>query len=280
MSRALWCVANRRGAAGLLGLVEGRRLDLQVPARVEHPPDRLDDPRPLDEDVADAGRDEEVDVALAVALLDVGEAVPLLGQRPERLGEDGEGGGLHRQLARLGPRRGPLGGDDVAHVEELVDLEGLVADLVLLHPDLDLAGAVADLEEGRLAEGAVGEDAAGDRPATGVRRDLLGLLLAVPVVEILRDVGRAQAVAVRVHAEGAQRLGLLQSLRQDLALGGAEAVLRRGRLVGHLSGICRESVRGIAGAGYADRPGPSTLERATASGHFWAQRSSRRSRRS
>ena len=37
------------------------------------------------EDVADLGVDDEVDVALAVAGLGVGEPVELLGQRPQRL---------------------------------------------------------------------------------------------------------------------------------------------------------------------------------------------------
>ena len=46
---------------------------------------------PEPEDLAHLGIDDEVHVALAVARLDVLEPVPLLGQRPERLGEERPG---------------------------------------------------------------------------------------------------------------------------------------------------------------------------------------------
>ena len=48
--------------------------------------------------------------------------------------------------------------------------------------------------------------------------------VAVPLAQILREVVGPVAVAVRVHAERAQRLGLLHAMRDDLALGGAEVV--------------------------------------------------------
>ena len=46
----------------------------------------------LDEDVADFEVGEEVDVALAVAQFDVGQAVEFLGQGEHGLGEEGECG--------------------------------------------------------------------------------------------------------------------------------------------------------------------------------------------
>ncbi len=216
-----------RGAAGLLRLVEGRGLDLEVAALVEEPADGGDDAGPLLEGVPDPRRGHQVEVALPVALLDVGQAVPLLGQRPDGLREDGEGGRLHGELPGLGPGGRSAGGDDVAHVEELEDLEGRLAHAVPLHPDLDLAGTVADLEEGRLAEAAHRQNAAGHRPVARVARDLVGGRLAVARVQVPRVVLRRVAVAVRIHSELAQLVGLLQPLRQDLAFGGSQLLGHR-----------------------------------------------------
>ena len=55
----------------------------------------------LAEHLAHLRVDDQVDVALAVALLDVGEAVPLLGQRAHRLGQDDDVLGDDGQLAGL-----------------------------------------------------------------------------------------------------------------------------------------------------------------------------------
>ena len=216
-----------RGAAGLLRLVQRRGLHLQVAALVEEAPDGGDDAGPLLEGLLHPGGGHQVEVALAVALLDVGQAVPLLGQGPDGLGEDGEGGRLHGELAGLGAGGRAPGGDHVAHVEELEDLEDLLAHPVLLHPDLDLPGAVANLEEGRLAEAAHRQHASGHRPVARVEGDLGGRRLAVVRVEVPGQVGRHVAVAVRVHAELAQLLGLLQPLRHDLAFGGSQLLGHR-----------------------------------------------------
>ena len=93
----------RRSAARLLRLVQRRRLHLEVRAhRGSAGSSRRSGA--LHERLAHARRGDEVEVALPVPLLDVGEPVPLLRQGPHRLREDREAGRLERELARLRAR--------------------------------------------------------------------------------------------------------------------------------------------------------------------------------
>jgi hypothetical protein len=96
-----------------------RRLDLEIAARHEELADRLHDLRALDEHVARRRIGDQVDVALAVLLLGVGEAVELLGQRTQRLREQAHRVAPHRKLAglRLEERAGRA--HDVAQVPVL-----------------------------------------------------------------------------------------------------------------------------------------------------------------
>src|SRR2546428_625138 len=94
-----------------------RRLDLEEAARVEERAQRRDEPAPQREGLAHLGIDHQVDVALAVARLDVLQAVPLLGQRAQRLGEELEVLDRHRQLALARPEQ--LAGD----ADEVTDIE-------------------------------------------------------------------------------------------------------------------------------------------------------------
>ncbi len=76
-----------RGRAARDRLQDGG-LDLDELALLEEPADRRDDPRAQEEPLARLAVDDQVQVALAVHLLGVGKPVPLLGQRPQRLGEE------------------------------------------------------------------------------------------------------------------------------------------------------------------------------------------------
>jgi hypothetical protein len=100
---------SRRGAAG--HALHHRRLDLEEAALAEEAPDVIDDAAPDLEDAPRLGVGDEVEVALAVARLDVLEAVPLLRQGAERLGQEPELVHLERQLAvrvRKGRPRTPI----------------------------------------------------------------------------------------------------------------------------------------------------------------------------
>src|SRR5207302_10044060 len=95
---------------------------------------------------------QQVEVALAVAELDVGEAVESVRERPADLGEQGQLVDGERRLAaaRAGGRAG--GAHDVAEVEvELAGLRGLAE-------ELDPPGTVDEVEEDELAHGPPSHD--------------------------------------------------------------------------------------------------------------------------
>ena len=106
---------------------------------------------------------DQVDVALAVARLDVGEAVPLLRQRPQRLGEHAErlrasivsSPVLVRNGVPTTPTKSPTSAS-------LNVGEGVLAERVALHVHLEPAVAIEQVEKRRLAEVALGDDAPGD----------------------------------------------------------------------------------------------------------------------
>ena len=81
-------VGDERAGVGTAGVdVQHRRLDLDVAALVERAPEAGDDLVAHVERAPGVGVDGEVDVALAEAGVRIGEAVPLVGQRAQRLGE-------------------------------------------------------------------------------------------------------------------------------------------------------------------------------------------------
>ncbi len=220
--------------------VHHRRLDLDEAAPIEELAKEADQRRPPEEDLLHLGVRDQVQVALAVARLHVGQAVPLLRGGPERLGERQELGGSEGQLPGLAPEERALHPHEVAQVGELEALE-LVTQRVLLDVDLKLAAPVAELEECRLAEAAQGHHPAGD--GVGLRRclELLGRLARVLPPDVPREVDRTEPVPERVAPQGAPALGLVQALAVELLL------LRRLGLVAHVGGL---SYSGTARLGF------------------------------
>ncbi len=102
-----------------------RRLHLDVAARIEKAPERLEHLRALDEDRAHIGVHEQVDVTLPVAQFHVGQAVILLGQGQHRLGEKGDGIDMHRELAGAGAEDVAGDPDVISQVEQFIELETL-----------------------------------------------------------------------------------------------------------------------------------------------------------
>ena len=121
-------------------------LDLDEAALVEPAAGLRDDPRPGHEALADLRVRDQVPLAVAIASIDVLEAVELVGRRAQALREQHPARDAQGELA--GPRleRGALDADDVAEVE-CEELGVAVAEVVGARLELELAGAVDEVEE-------------------------------------------------------------------------------------------------------------------------------------
>ena len=203
----------RQGAA--VERLQNGRLDLDEAVLVEPAADLADGAGAQGEEAAALLVGHQVELALPVAGLDILEAVELAGRRPQALRQQSPAVDRQRQLtAAPGRQSRPLDPDDVADVEVDEQLEGLGPEQVLAGVQLDLAAAVAEVEEGRLAVAAAGDDAAGNAVAgvgfgaggeplvSGAHlRDLL------PFAELMRE---------RLDARVPQPLQLLAAVAEDV----------------------------------------------------------------
>ena len=105
-----------RGRAAEL-VVEHGGLHLGETQLGELPADRRHRGEPHREDAPGVVVHDQVDVALPEAGVDVGETVPLVGQRAEGLGQELERRDLHRQLALTGGHHRAVDAHPVAQVE-------------------------------------------------------------------------------------------------------------------------------------------------------------------
>ena len=140
----------RRRAAG--DRLHDRRLDLHEAAAVEEPPDRRHGLRAHFEHAAAVGVHDQIEVALAIAGLDVLQSVPLLGQRQVALGQEHDAPRPDAQLAGARPEQVPFDADVIAEIEQLEDLEVQFRQRVLADVDLDALEAVGQAEKIGLAE--------------------------------------------------------------------------------------------------------------------------------
>src|SRR6185312_7399248 len=159
--------------------VHHRGLDLEEAARVEERANAAHDLRALAEHGANVWIDREIDVALAIARLDVGEAVPLVGQRAQRLRHDPQALRQDRELAGVRPEHGAFGDDLIAGVELRDDVRPVLRrEVIDVEEQLEIAGRVADRSEHDLALVAEHHDAATDANRLTIdRRDPLAYRL-------------------------------------------------------------------------------------------------------
>jgi hypothetical protein len=140
--------------------LQDRSLDLHEAVAVEVGADRRHDARSQQEVPARLLVHQQVEVAPAVALLDVGEAVERVRQRTAVAREHLERRHEERGLAATRLPRPAVRADDVAEVDAL-GRSGYVA----AHEELQAPAAVDDVEEDELAHVTPGHDAAGDAAA-------------------------------------------------------------------------------------------------------------------
>ena len=191
-----------REGAPVEGLEHGR-LDLEEVVGVQVGADRGDDPGPLAEEAPDGLVGDQVQLAHALAELDVLQAVVLVRRRPERLGEHLEVLHAEGELAPAGAEGEAVDPQQVAEVERREPLKGLLPHEVAARVELDSPGAVLQVQERRSAHVPSGDQAAGD--AVG-----LVALLAV-----------SQAFVTVAHA--GDRLDADKRVRELAALGLAQA---------------------------------------------------------
>jgi hypothetical protein len=139
--------------------VQRRRLHLEEAVAIQKITQPLHDQSARTDDRGGRRVRDEVDVAVAIAEVGVGHAVPLVGQRPERLREHAQLAELERKLPGLRDHRAPSRLDVIGDVE-LVERDERLAHRVLLGEELNFAAAVAEPEEAGLAEAAPRDDAA------------------------------------------------------------------------------------------------------------------------
>ena len=225
-----------RGAAG--DGVQGRGLDLGELAAPEEAADRLDHAAADEEAAAGLLVDDEVEVALTVDLLGVGQAGPLLGQRAEGLRDQLVGGDADGDLAGLRAEELAADADEVAGIDELLEVGVVrVAQGVAGEVGLDDAAAVEQLDEAGLAHDAQGDDAAGDGDL-GAFLDAFGQEGRA----FVRDMGLVPLGAERVFAGGAEQGELLLADRMEVMGDGVEVGLFAH--VGYLKGVPSGGRRG------------------------------------
>jgi hypothetical protein len=190
--------------------LEDRRLDLEEAALVEPRADGLDHPGAKLEQLPRLRVRHQVELSAPVAGLDILEAVVLVGRRAHRLGEQGPALYPQRELALLGLERHALDADDVPEVEphELIVLG--VSQHVGAGVELDLSGAVAEVEEGRLAMTAPRGQPPG-HPVADV-----GLLTRLEAFVAGAHLGDLGALAERVRERVAPALPQALQLRAPL----------------------------------------------------------------
>lgn len=154
---------------------------------------------------------DQIEIALTVSLLDVGESVEFFRQGTQRFAEESELVHFDRKLA--GARRERFAGhaDDVAEIKFLEDLEIIFPDLVALNVNLHSAGRVFDIRENGFSHGAECRHAACDRDF---------LLLFRFRFEVLPDIcGHLHIVEASSEGQnacGSEILNFCRALRENI----------------------------------------------------------------
>src|SRR6185437_9990809 len=195
-----------------------RRLNFEEIESVEEITQIPDYPGSCAKDVAARFVDDQIDITLAIAHLDIGESVPLVRQRPQRLDEQAQALDPHRELARIRAEDRPGRADDVADIPGLEVRVRLLTHRVLLQKELDLSGTIGDVGEADLALAALEHHAATDADARRIGVEPFAIALAVGALQLPRERGAPEVVREGRPAALAQGCKLAAALRDQLVL--------------------------------------------------------------
>ena len=190
----------RQGAAG--DRLHHRRLDFEEAARREELADRRHRAAARLEGLPHLGIHGQVEVALAVPRLDVLQAVPLLRQRQQALGEERQRRRPDRELVGLGAEQVAADADVIAEIEQPRECEVPFRQGVLPHVDLQSHPAVRQHQERGLAEAADADDAAGRRGVDPGLLERLGRRRRVRVDQLADAVRGVEPVRIRLESQG------------------------------------------------------------------------------
>src|SRR5205085_10343643 len=104
---------------------------------------------------------DQVKIPLPVARLDVLKPVPFFGKWPQRFAQDFEGMHFQRRLAGFGEETNPLDADEIAKIDQLKQIDYLVADFFRVDVNLDSPRRIAQVDEVAFTHVAVRGDVAG-----------------------------------------------------------------------------------------------------------------------
>ena len=143
--------------------LQHRCLDLDEAAVVQEATHLPHHGRAPGQQLADFWIGDQVEVAATQARLHVGQAVPLVRRRAQRLSHHHPGLRAHRLLARAGEEDGAVGADVIAQVDRLLEQRVLLRpQRILGKVKLQATGGIVDLHERRLTHDAQQRHPAGD----------------------------------------------------------------------------------------------------------------------
>ena len=241
-------VRLERAGVGTTGhALQHRRFDLQEAALIQPAAHGTHRQGAAAEGFAGVGRDDQIQVALAIALLHIRQAMPLVGQRLQALAEHLPAGHLHRQLAAVGAAQRALHTDQIAGIHQGGDVgevarRGRIRRCRIkggfVQVQLDRAALIGQGEEGELAHHPAGHHAAGHRHRHVA---LLALgQIGVSLLQLSGAVAGLEAQAIGALTQGSQGLALLEAglaqLRHRTSSAQLPAILQEHGAAGALFG--------------------------------------------
>ena len=231
---------ERPGQRAAIKRLQNRGLDLDEPLGIEEPADRGNHPRADDEQLARLLVGDQIELPPPEPRLHVGQAMVLLGRRPQRLRQDRERHHPQRELAPPGHERHPVDPDKVPEIQAQQPVHSIGTELIDARLELDPPRAVDQIQEGHLALPAprrqTSSDPVADRGLLTARQPRVGHAHGRDRLDPIELVGEW------VDPGGAQRLELAPTRREQLIGGALGSIGAHGRRVGDWVGgaLCND----------------------------------------